>query len=401
MIYSEFSNVKNIHRVFFLEFFNCHRIYAQTYVIDGKYYINNTYKIIYLLQGSLVLEEEDVPHKLKKGDMYTIAPNIYHRTRKTSDDETIFIGFELDLIALSKKYNIDSNYLYRGIVNDKELIYNISYILRILLKARISSSYSNIEVVQSLKKLINLLKVNIDVKNRKNSLTKTEKLIVKITRDLPIRIKSGRDLRLKTIAKEEGISYYYLSKKFKEFIGVSYREYLLEKQMIVFINFLLLNIDKSIADLAYDSGYKSLSSFNKDFKRFFNITPTEMIDIYLDILNDKIRAYKHPVIVSFLNHMDSMDSEYADDDLLLDFTGMCEMISNRESYDLLKCIYKTIIYKLENSKDKNLLIFYGHEDYIHFLNSCESDLKVEIISAVTKILNICDSNNIKVIIKIQ
>ncbi|SEO30165.1 helix-turn-helix domain-containing protein [Paenibacillus sp. OV219] len=84
----------------------------------------------------------------------------------------------------------------------------------------------------------------------------------------------SEELSLDIIAGKLNISRGYLSTYFKEMTGANFVDYVNEfriKQAQV----LLLQSELKIQDVALKSGYNTLSSFNRTFKKFTGVTPTE------------------------------------------------------------------------------------------------------------------------------
>ncbi|WP_181909606.1 helix-turn-helix domain-containing protein [Paenibacillus taihuensis] len=84
----------------------------------------------------------------------------------------------------------------------------------------------------------------------------------------------SEELSLDIIASKLNITSGYLSTYFKEMMGANFVDYVNEfriKQAWA----LLLQSELKIQDVALKSGYNTLSSFNRTFKKFTGVTPTE------------------------------------------------------------------------------------------------------------------------------
>lgn len=401
MLYKNLKNIKNIHKIIFLETKNCHRIFVQDYILENKYYMRDFYKIIYILDGSATIDDEGEKTNLFKGDMYMVRPNSYHRSLKLKHNKPLILVFELDLENLSKIHNFDKNKLFFGKVNYKHNIMQITSILRIFLKDRLVPSYSKIDILDNLITLLQILTVDIDLPQKKNDFSNVQSIVKLITEELPKRILNNKEITLKALSKEYNVSYHYLSKQFKDFTGQTYNEYLLELQMSIFISFFYKNPNESISNLAYMTGYKSLSSFNKDFKRFFNITPTELKTSYRDLLLLKKNIYKHPVVIDFLNSIDILNIDSKSSEIDLDFVGIRVFFQNGNSYDAIYKSYRKMLHKLINTKNAKLNIIYSIEDYIFLININDEKNENIILSFINKVLNICRQNNITVSITLK
>ncbi len=83
-----------------------------------------------------------------------------------------------------------------------------------------------------------------------------------------------KDISLKTVAKEVGLSLYYFSHLFKEEIGVSFVSYLNEFR-IKKAKELLGNSKLNIAEISFEVGYNDPNYFTRVFKEYENLTPSE------------------------------------------------------------------------------------------------------------------------------
>ncbi len=82
------------------------------------------------------------------------------------------------------------------------------------------------------------------------------------------------DLSLENLAKEIGLSPYYLSKLFKELEGTNYIDYLTGLR-IKHAKKELSESEKSIKEICCDTGYSDPNYFSRIFKKWTGITPTE------------------------------------------------------------------------------------------------------------------------------
>jgi two-component system response regulator YesN len=80
-------------------------------------------------------------------------------------------------------------------------------------------------------------------------------------------------LRLATLAREVGMSRYRLSHRFKEVMGLPFREYLLRVRLERSKE-LLASGHASITDIAQAVGFGDLPRFDKLFKRYTGLTPS-------------------------------------------------------------------------------------------------------------------------------
>ena len=82
------------------------------------------------------------------------------------------------------------------------------------------------------------------------------------------------EITLESIADIAGFSKFHFSRLFKQCSGQNFYDYLCFKR-IKTAEMLLLKPTLPITEIALQSGFSSLSTFNRTFKRLKNCTPTE------------------------------------------------------------------------------------------------------------------------------
>lgn len=87
----------------------------------------------------------------------------------------------------------------------------------------------------------------------------------------------AEDISLEAIATEIGMSRYYFCRLFKQSTGVSPHQYVIQCR-IDRAKELLLQGQKSIADVALQVGFTSQSHFTKHFKRIVGVTPKQIFN---------------------------------------------------------------------------------------------------------------------------
>lgn len=87
------------------------------------------------------------------------------------------------------------------------------------------------------------------------------------------------ELSVDSAASIAGFSKFHFSRLFKKFTGNTFYSYVNERRVAHAV-LLLLNSEKSITDIAIDSGFNSISSFNRIFKISKACTPTDFRQMY-------------------------------------------------------------------------------------------------------------------------
>lgn len=83
-----------------------------------------------------------------------------------------------------------------------------------------------------------------------------------------------KDCSLALLAKNTGYDYSYLSRYFRRIVGISFNSYV-NHSRLSHACYLMENFNVPIIQCAYESGYTSLRSFNRNFKNYYKITPVE------------------------------------------------------------------------------------------------------------------------------
>ncbi len=84
----------------------------------------------------------------------------------------------------------------------------------------------------------------------------------------------GGDCSLENLSRFLGYDYAYISRFFKKITGISYNSYV-NIYRLNHAAYLLKNSDMSVLECSIECGYKSLRSFNRNFKEFYSSTPNE------------------------------------------------------------------------------------------------------------------------------
>lgn len=87
------------------------------------------------------------------------------------------------------------------------------------------------------------------------------------------------DITLEQAADYCGFSKFYFAKLFKEYSNTTFLSYLTFRRLSV-AEEMLVNTDRSITDIAFSSGFASISTFNRCFKQLRGCTPTHYKELY-------------------------------------------------------------------------------------------------------------------------
>lgn len=86
-------------------------------------------------------------------------------------------------------------------------------------------------------------------------------------------------LKLEDVAEIVGFSKYHFTRVFKQYLNMTFNEYL-NKKRIQCAESLLCSTDMNITDVAMDSGFSSISAFNRTFRELNQQTPSDFREMY-------------------------------------------------------------------------------------------------------------------------
>ena len=88
------------------------------------------------------------------------------------------------------------------------------------------------------------------------------------------------DLSLEVLSKLFFISKYHLSREFKKRTSKTVVQYI-NKTSIMHAERKIMETKKSLTEISHETGFSSLTHFNRVFKSETNLTPSEYRKIYL------------------------------------------------------------------------------------------------------------------------
>ena len=100
----------------------------------------------------------------------------------------------------------------------------------------------------------------------------------------------SEDLSVEQLAELAGFSKYHFERLFKSSMGISCYQYI-TKRRVMMAQELLGDTDLSVMDIALQSGFFSLSTFNRVFKDMNGCSPTEYRKMYLQGADVAGRTY--------------------------------------------------------------------------------------------------------------
>lgn len=250
--------------------------------VDGfDFHWHDKVEIILVLDGSVNVSIGKEVYLLQESDVILVNPNELHSIKRTKDEnvllalqidpkfyKTCYPGFKnltFDCKSFSKESNEDDKFN-----NIRYYIANIVWTLN-----KKNKGYQLI--IGSYLYLLGEHLINnfhyeiIEAKSQQIS----DKDLIRINNILDYANKNmGRNITLREISEKEHLNYHFLSHFIKDKIGMSFQDYLNSIRLNNGVS-LLINSEHTITNIAYISGFPSVNSFNRLFKREYSCSPSE------------------------------------------------------------------------------------------------------------------------------
>lgn len=227
---------------------------------------------------------------LKSGDVLFILPGELHEVVDNKDNSIIALQFPMSIINSKKEfssfYNLYRNNLFLNHEKYSELNSRLLNKLNQLHKL----FFDDKEQFVNVKMTICLYEMFIDIalylQESEHAISTIYEENSNITDKIElacsyIQNHCDKPLTLDDVASYVGFSPYYFSRLFKKVTTHSFAEYLILQRINIFQT-MLINKDLSITEAAYQSGFKSISTLNRDFAKYCGCSPREFRKYYID-----------------------------------------------------------------------------------------------------------------------
>ncbi|WP_438349430.1 helix-turn-helix domain-containing protein [Paenibacillus sp. FA6] len=230
---------------------------------------NNTYplhlhknvEMMMVLSGTINININGKDYVLSEGDMAIIFSNQPHSYNTIEKNQILLIFFDAtfpgDLLNhVPDKPVIPKHQVLPGLLTTLYKLYKEQCDNRLL------KAYTSVILGHALPLL---LMKKVDYKKEMD-------LIPKILAYIDLHFLDH--INLDALSRELGISKFIISRIFSEQFHISFRDYI-NGQRAAFAHMLLLSTTHQVTDIAFDSGFNSLRSFYRVFKKEYGITPNE------------------------------------------------------------------------------------------------------------------------------
>ena len=259
------------------------RLYLNEQAEDYPVHWHTAVEIIMPLVNNYTVVVNDTSFVLNPGDIIVLPSGELHQLFAPEEGERIIFQFEYSL--LHHLNGFDSTFhLYHPCLIVTHTKYNdVHGILRNLLMDIMKEYFGNSLLKEaSLYSMLIQFFVTLGRGSMKGENcfphTKTQKQHEYIDKFLQvcsyINEHCTEDLSVEGLASIAGFSKFHFARLFKQFTGMTYYNYL-NKHRIMYAERLLIDPNLSVTEVAMQSGFTSLATFNRLFKTYKKCTPTE------------------------------------------------------------------------------------------------------------------------------
>ncbi len=264
------------------------RIWFNEIPVDYPSHWHNALEIIFPIENYYDVDVDNEPHHVVPGDILFIPPRKSHYLHAPSSGSRYICLFDIDFFSSVRGYSGLMNMLNDCIhinAEDYAPIYNEVYTLFTQIWNEYFqrtefyefSIYSHLFQIMTILSRYQLGKIHLfsdstPVK-RREYFEKLNTVIDYIDENY------AYDIALEDAASFSGFSKFHFSRLFKEYMGCTFYDYLIG-QRIKATEVLLTRDDLSITDIALQSGFSSISTFNRTFKLKKGCTPGEYRSLF-------------------------------------------------------------------------------------------------------------------------
>ncbi len=231
------------------------------------YHFHGNYEIVYMISGKAHMIIDSRKEELMEGSFALILPNQLHSFHASE-------GSEMWICVFSEEYVYRFDSQIRNQVGAQSGFFCAEPVKELVLEYLISGKSEDIDMRKAcFYALCSEYKrqVTLEPRNRGDN-TVSLRMVDYV---------SGRfrePITLKGMAEEMGYDHHYLSRAFHEMFHMNFRDFV-NQYRINYANELLMQGGRSITEIAYESGFQSVRSFNDVYKKMTGIVPSKREDL--------------------------------------------------------------------------------------------------------------------------
>lgn len=237
-----------------------HEIYSQfDENLTFGIHLHNSFELVYVKVGELSVNLDGRDYTVKAGQAMLILPNSIH-------------SYKTEKYSVSALYIFSNRYVHSfyGQIKNKAPLCPIFDLEDPSLLEKLNDESIDKYLAKSIfYNLIYQFNKNTDYEEKNTKRLDNYGRILSF-----ISMHYQENITVKDVAREMGYDHRYVTSLIKKGLDTTFRA-LLNEYRIQNAQYLLATESKSIAEIAYECGYDSLCSFNRNFKEIVGATPKQ------------------------------------------------------------------------------------------------------------------------------
>ena len=252
--------------------------FYETYSGDGAGdapHFHKNYEIIVAAEGGGICTVGERKYTLKTGEFVFVSPFQSHSLEVCGDGKLVVINFH-EHIILSISQIIDKKRLTNALftTTDTEFEQLIKNLGEQFSDKKVA--YRRIEPVSLRLRIKGFLYVVLSKTLESGEWTNipaTDTVIVEVIQYISDNFTN--DISLKTIARDRGYNYQYLSRTFNKIVGINFKR-LVNQYRMEYAFAKLQDTNLPLSQIAFESGFQSIRSFDHVCRSVYNKSPMEL-----------------------------------------------------------------------------------------------------------------------------
>lgn len=225
-------------------------------------HLHDSFELVVVTEGKMNIIVDSIEYCVEAGNAILIFPNQLHELITTEHSSHFLCIFSPTLVRAFSKMCL-------GKVPSQNVFQPDGFYIRRLMDINCANEIDTIEIKGILYSLCAEFNKSAEYTDQSTS---KDGLLAKIFKFVEENYRG--ECTLNALSTSISYNYVYLSRFFKQCTKITFIDYV-NRYRIDEACYLLKNSDNSVLQIAYECGFDSLRSFNRNFKKIMNLTPSE------------------------------------------------------------------------------------------------------------------------------
>jgi AraC-like DNA-binding protein len=222
-------------------------------------HLHQSFELIMVLSGNMTVTVDNEKYTVSQNEAVLVFPNQLH-SLESAECEHMLVIFSPDIVRAYYTKKTD------------KVTKNSKFTIPPYLAAQIETIEGTSSKIKMKAVLYNVCSIFDEATEYLDKKSGEAELLYKIFEY--VEKCYATECTLASLSRELGFSYFYLSRYFSGAVGMSFNTYI-NRYRISKACYLLANTNLPVLECAYEVGYKSLRSFNRNFKIYTGMTPNQ------------------------------------------------------------------------------------------------------------------------------